>query len=92
MKTPFTIYFFSQFQSKNDILKESIFCEPEKCVILASYAVQVKFSDYDEELHQEGYLSNEKLLPESTTSKHNLTSEEWEEKVCLCECMQACMY
>ena len=58
-------------------------------MILASYAVQVKFSDYDEELHQEGYLSNEKLLPESTTSKHNLTSEEWEEKVCLGECMQA---
>ena len=78
-------------QSKNDILKESIFCEPEKCVILASYAVQVKFSDYDEELHQVGYLSNEKLLPESTTSKHNLTSEEWEEKVCPCVCMYESM-
>ena len=60
-------------------------------MILASYAVQVKFSDYDEELHQEGYLSNEKLLPESTTSKHNLTSEEWEEKVCICVCMYVCM-
>ena len=58
-----------------------IYCEPEKCVILASYAVQVKYSDFDEEVHTQGYLANENLLPESTISKHNLTPEEWQEKV-----------
>ena len=43
--------------------------------------MQVKFSDYEEEIHAQGYLASEKILPESTTSKHNLSSEEWEEKV-----------
>ena len=50
-------------------------------MILASFAVQIKFSDFDEEMHAQGYLANEKLLPESTINKHKLSREEWEEKV-----------
>ena len=62
-------------------MKERIYCEPEKCVILSSYAVQIKYSDYHEDTHAPGYLSDEKLLPESTIGKHQLSPEEWEEKV-----------
>jgi len=68
-------------QSKHDILKERVYCEPEKCVILSSYAVQIKHSDYHEDTHAPGYLSDEKLLPESTIGKHQLSPEEWEEKI-----------
>ena len=48
-------------------------------MILASFVVQVTFSDYEEDTHASGYLTNEKLLPESTIGKHNLSPEEWEE-------------
>ena len=43
--------------------------------------MQIKHSDYHEDTHAPGYLSDEKLLPESTISKHQLSPEEWEEKV-----------
>ena len=43
--------------------------------------MQVKYSDYHEDTHAPGYLSDEKLLPESTIGKHQLSPEEWEEKV-----------
>ena len=43
--------------------------------------MQIKYSDYHEDTHAPGYLSDEKLLPESTIGKHQLSPEEWEEKV-----------
>ena len=42
----FTNFFF---QVKEDILKETVYCPAEKAVFLASYAVQAKFDDYDDE-------------------------------------------
>lgn len=68
-------------QVKNDILNENIYCPAEKAVLMSSYQVQAKFSDYDEELHTPGYLDNEKLLPQSVVSQHVLSSDEWEQKV-----------
>lgn len=50
-------------QVKEDILTEEIYCPPETAVLLASYAVQAKFGEYDRSTHQSGYLSNERLLP-----------------------------
>jgi hypothetical protein len=34
------------FQVKNAILSDEIYCPPESCVLLASYAVQAKYGDY----------------------------------------------
>ncbi len=48
-------------QVKNSILREDIYFSPETCVLLASYAVQVKYGDYVPAGH--GFLSNEKLIP-----------------------------
>ena len=50
-------------QVKNSILNEETYCPPETCVMLASYATQVKYGDYDPEVHMPGFLSNDKLLP-----------------------------
>lgn len=50
-------------QVKDNILLEDVYCPPETAVLLASYAVQVKFGEYDKSKHQSGYLSSERLLP-----------------------------
>ena len=50
-------------QVKNSILNEEIYCPPETCVLLASYATQVKYGNYSPQFHQEGFLTNDKLLP-----------------------------
>lgn len=50
-------------QVKESILTEEIYCPPETCVLLASYATQAKYSDYNLDIHVKGFLNNEKLLP-----------------------------
>ncbi|MEQ2190680.1 hypothetical protein XENOCAPTIV_005362, partial [Xenoophorus captivus] len=50
-------------QVKEAILTDEIYCPPETAVLLASYAVQAKFGEFDKSVHQRGYLSSERLLP-----------------------------
>lgn len=50
-------------QVKENILLEEIYCPPETAVLLASYAVQIKYGEFDKSKHQAGYLSSERLLP-----------------------------
>ena len=66
---------------KSDILSEKLYCPAEKAVLLASYAVQAKFNDYDDEICEPRYLANEKLFAPKILSQHKLSEEEWEEKV-----------
>ena len=42
------------FQIREEILNENIYCPAEKAVLLASFAVQAKFSDFDESIHTTG--------------------------------------
>ena len=49
-------------QVKNSILREEIYCSPETCVLLASYAVQIKYGDYTS-VGGSAFLSNDKLIP-----------------------------
>lgn len=51
-------------QVKEGILNDDIYCPPETAVLLASYAVQAKYADYNKEVHKPGYLSGEHLLPQ----------------------------
>lgn len=51
-------------QVKEGILNDDIYCPPETAVLLASYAVQMKYSDYSKEYHIPGYLCRDKLLPQ----------------------------
>ncbi|XP_037078816.1 moesin/ezrin/radixin homolog 1-like isoform X1 [Pollicipes pollicipes] len=52
-------------QVKNAILSDEVYCPPETSVLLASYAVQAKYGDYSDEQHEKGFLSNDRLLPQS---------------------------
>ncbi|CAL1575536.1 unnamed protein product [Knipowitschia caucasica] len=68
-------------QVKEDILSEDIYCPPETAVLLASYAVQAKFGEYDKSSHQTGYLTNDRLLPKRVLNQHKLSKEQWEERI-----------
>uniref|UniRef100_A0A6I8R124 Neurofibromin 2 (merlin) n=1 Tax=Xenopus tropicalis TaxID=8364 RepID=A0A6I8R124_XENTR len=46
-------------QVKKQILEEKIYCPPEASVLLASYAVQAKYGDYDPSVHKRGFLAEE---------------------------------
>ncbi|XP_043997183.1 moesin-like isoform X1 [Gambusia affinis] len=68
-------------QVKEAILNDDIYCPPETAVLLASYAVQAKFGDYNKEVHTSGYLSSENLLPQRVLDQHKLNKEQWEERI-----------
>lgn len=50
-------------QVKEAIVAEDIYCPPESAVLLASYAIQAKYGEYQKSVHRPGYMSNERLLP-----------------------------
>jgi len=70
-------------QVKADILNETIYCVAEKAVLLSSFAAQAKYGNYESNVHEAGYLANDKILPEQVMTGHKLTREEWENKISL---------
>jgi len=68
-------------QVKQSILNMDIYCPPEASVLLASYAVQAKYGDYDEATYQPGLLANEELLPQRVIDQYKMTREMWEERI-----------
>ncbi|XP_044022589.1 ezrin a [Siniperca chuatsi] len=68
-------------QVKEDILGDDVYCPPESAVLLASYAVQAKYGDYDKSGHHPGYLCSERLLPKRVLEQHKLSKEQWEERI-----------
>jgi len=68
-------------QVKNAILTDDIYCPPETSVLLASYAVQAKYGDYQKDVHSPGFLANDRLLPERVMQQHRLSRDEWEERI-----------
>ena len=50
-------------------------------MLLASYAVQAKYGDYQKDVHSTGFLASDRLLPERVMQQHRLSREEWEERI-----------
>ncbi|XP_076125687.1 merlin isoform X2 [Alosa pseudoharengus] len=71
-------------QVKRKILEEEIYCPPEASVLLASYAVQAKYGDYDPNVHKPGFLAQEELLPKRVINLYQMTPEMWEERITAC--------
>lgn len=67
------LWLFKTTQVKSAILTDEIYCPPETSVLLASYAVQAKYGDYNSAMHTEGCLANDKLLPQRVIEQHKLT-------------------
>ncbi|XP_054260902.1 moesin/ezrin/radixin homolog 1 isoform X1 [Macrosteles quadrilineatus] len=68
-------------QVKNAILSDEIYCPPETSVLLASYAVQARHGDYNKNIHNSGFLTNDRLLPQRVMDQHKMTREEWEQSI-----------
>ncbi|XP_076846074.1 merlin isoform X2 [Brachyhypopomus gauderio] len=71
-------------QVKKKILEEVVYCPPEASVLLASYAVQAKYGDYDPNVHTPGFLAQEELLPKRVIHLYQMTAEMWEERITVC--------
>ncbi|KAI6202748.1 Moesin/ezrin/radixin-like protein 1 [Aphelenchoides besseyi] len=68
-------------QVKESILSDEIYCPAETSVLLASYATQAKFGNYNAEFHKPGCLLAERLLPQRVVAQHKLNMEEWERRI-----------
>ncbi|KAE8625039.1 hypothetical protein XENTR_v10006138 [Xenopus tropicalis] len=68
-------------QVKKQILDEEIHCLPEASVLLALFALQAKYGDYNPNIHQPGFLSKDELLPQRVLQQYQMTSEMWQEKI-----------
>ncbi|XP_041809200.1 ezrin a [Chelmon rostratus] len=68
-------------QVKEDILGEEVYCPPESAVLLASYAIQAKYGEYNKSVNRPGYLSSERLLPKRVLEQHKLSKDQWEERI-----------
>ncbi|XP_060919669.1 ezrin a [Labrus mixtus] len=68
-------------QVKEEILESDVYCPPESAVLLASYAIQAKYGQYNRSEHQRGYLASERLLPKRVLEQHKLTKDQWEERI-----------
>lgn len=55
-------YYF--LQVKAQILKDEIYCPADTCVLLASYALQVKHGDFQKDQVNEDVFKKQTLLPE----------------------------
>lgn len=71
-------------QVKKKILDEEVYCPPEASVLLASYAIQAKYGDYDPSVHKPGFLAQEELLPKRVINLYQMTAEMWEERITVC--------
>ncbi|XP_066923168.1 merlin-like isoform X2 [Clytia hemisphaerica] len=66
---------------KSEILSESIYCPTEESILLASYAVQAKYGDFDSDIHKKHFLANDQLLPQRVLAQYKLSADEWEERI-----------
>lgn len=70
-------------QVKQAILACDSYCPPEACVLLASYAVQAKYGDYDEAMYKpgNGMLPIEELLPQRVIDQYQMTPKMWQDRI-----------
>lgn len=67
-------------QVKEAVLDESVYCPPESSVLLASYAMQVKYGDHDPSVHIAGEMKD-RLLPQKVIDQHSLSVAEWQGRI-----------
>ncbi|EJW79212.1 Nf2 protein, partial [Wuchereria bancrofti] len=68
-------------QVKDAVLSDEIYCPPETSVLLASFAMQAKYGDYNPESHKPGCLTSDRLLPQRVIGQFKLSPEEWEKRI-----------
>lgn len=57
---------------KQSILNMDIYCPAEASVLLAAFAVQAAYGDYDEKIYQPGSLASDDLLPQRVLDQYQV--------------------
>nr|BAF49216.1 Mt-merlin [Molgula tectiformis] len=71
--------FFLQIQ--DSILLEDLYCPPENAILLASYALQAKYGDYDiDSITHETYCSTD-YLPKRVKDQFQMSEQMWGDKI-----------
>ena len=68
-------------QIKDCILIEDIYCPPETCVLLASYACQAKYGDYNPDVNIKAFLAKDRLLPTKVLEQYQYSESEWHDRI-----------
>lgn len=68
-------------QVKEAIMNDEIYCPPETTVLLASYALQAKYGDYNAETNKQEAAWGQALLPNRVKEQFKLTPEQWVERI-----------
>uniref|UniRef100_A0A0K0FC20 Moesin/ezrin/radixin homolog 1 n=1 Tax=Strongyloides venezuelensis TaxID=75913 RepID=A0A0K0FC20_STRVS len=68
-------------QIKDSVLNDEFFCSPETSVLLASYALQAKYGNYNSSYHTLDFLSNDQLLPRRVFNQFRLNINDWLERI-----------
>ncbi|EPB68697.1 FERM central domain protein [Ancylostoma ceylanicum] len=68
-------------QVKDAILSDEVYCSPETSVLLASFAMQAKYGDYQPETHKPGCLTADRLLPQRVAGQFKMSSDDWEKRI-----------
>ncbi|CAD5122479.1 DgyrCDS10903 [Dimorphilus gyrociliatus] len=69
-------------QVKQSIINMDIECSAEAAVLLASYAIQAHFGDFDRTVYKLGAVfAPEDLLPKRVLEQYNMTPAMWEERI-----------
>ncbi|TGZ72639.1 hypothetical protein CRM22_001969 [Opisthorchis felineus] len=68
-------------QVKESILTGEIYCPLETAVLLASYACQAKYGDYDPSLIRPGFLRIDQMLPQNVVSESGENDTELEQSI-----------
>ncbi|XP_055337094.1 moesin/ezrin/radixin homolog 1-like [Paramacrobiotus metropolitanus] len=56
-------------QVKHSIVNDQLYCPPETSILLASFACQAKYGNYNKETHPAGYLASDHLLPQNARNQ-----------------------
>lgn len=66
---------------KAAILSGDIFCPADTAALLASYSLQVKFGDFDDQKHNDEFVVKQTLLPQKVIRQHDLDAYTWTESL-----------
>eukprot|EP00043_Microstomoeca_roanoka_P025748 m.9750 g.9750 ORF g.9750 m.9750 type:complete len:385 (+) comp5810_c0_seq1:290-1444(+) len=67
-------------QIRDSIVKDTCYCPPELCVLFAAESMQALHGDFDSDRHNE-VIDATKELPERVLKQHDLTPEQWAERI-----------
>ncbi|KAL3280190.1 hypothetical protein HHI36_017690 [Cryptolaemus montrouzieri] len=66
---------------KAEILRGNIFCPADTAALLASYSLQVKHGDFNENKHTDDFFARQSLLPDKVIKQHDLDVYTWTESI-----------